>query len=89
MDANRAVPAGSMNRHPNGLLDPFVTLPGVRKLTYFTRVADQRPRTRYAEGPCGPCARNPQHPSLRRIGPAADAPGEKGRMDGGSFALRR
>ena len=72
MEANRAAPAGSMNRHPNGPLDPFATLPGVHKRMSFTQVADQRPRPRYDEGSYRPYAQNPQHLSPRRK-PAAEA----------------
>ena len=78
-----------MNRYPNGLLDPFVTLPGVRKLTYFTRVADQRPRTWYAEEPCGPYARNLRHLSPWQIGLAVKVTGEKGWTDDRLFAPRQ
>ena len=61
MTPARAVVVSLMDRYLRGLLDPFVTLLEVHKLTYFTQVAGEHLRLRFAKGHYGPYAENLRH----------------------------
>ena len=61
MTAGRAALVGLMDRYLGGLLDPFITLLEVHKLTYFMQVAGEPLRLRYQTGPYGPYAENLGH----------------------------
>ncbi len=61
MTPGRAALVGLMDRYLRGLLDPFVTLLEVHKLMYFTQVAGQPLKLRFAKAPYGPYAENLRH----------------------------
>ena len=61
MTPGRAALVGLMDRYLAGLLDPFVTLLEVHKLTYFMQEAGEPLRLRYRKGPYGPYAENLRH----------------------------
>ena len=61
MTPGRAALVGLMDRYLAGLLDPFVTLLEVHKLTYFMQEAGEPLRLRYRKGLYGPYAENLRH----------------------------
>jgi len=61
MTPGRAALVGLMPRYLSGLLDPFLTLLEVHKLTYFLQAADEPLRLTFTEGPYGPYAENLRH----------------------------
>jgi hypothetical protein len=61
MTSGRAALIGLMDRYLAGLMDPFVTLLEVHKLTYFMQEAGEPLRLRYVEGFYGPYAENLRH----------------------------
>lgn len=58
MTAGRAALVGLMDRYLGGLMDPFVTLLEVHKLTYFMQAAGEPLRLKYQKAPFGPYAEN-------------------------------
>ena len=61
MTPGRATLIGLMRRYLDGLLDPFVTLLELHKLTYFMQVAGEPLRLRYKAAAYGPYADNLRH----------------------------
>ena len=61
MTPGRAALIGLMDRYLRSLLDPFVTLLEIHKLTYFMQVAGQQLRLKYVKGIYGPYAENLRH----------------------------
>ncbi|RME72876.1 MAG: Appr-1-p processing protein [Planctomycetota bacterium] len=61
MTPARAALIGLMDRYLAGLLDPFVTLLEVHKLTYFMQAAGEPLRLRFRKGHYGPYAENLRH----------------------------
>lgn len=61
MTAGRAALVGLMERYLAGLMDPFVSLLEVHKLTYFMQTAGEPLRLNFAKGPYGPYAENLRH----------------------------
>lgn len=61
MTAGRAALIGLMHRYLAGLMDPFVTLLEVHKLTYFMQAAGEPLRLRHAKERYGPYATNLRH----------------------------
>ena len=68
MTPGRAVLVGLMDRYLSGLLDPFVTLLEIHKLTYFMKISGEpaMQRLQVVKGPYGPYATNLTH-VLREI----------------------
>jgi O-acetyl-ADP-ribose deacetylase (regulator of RNase III) len=66
MTAGRAALLGLMNRYLAALMDPFISLLEVHKLTYFLQAAGEPLRLRYVKAPLGPYAENLRH-VLREI----------------------
>ena len=61
MTPGRAALVGLMDRYLRGLLDPFVSLLEVHKLTYFMQVAGEPLKLRFTKAPYGPYAENLRH----------------------------
>lgn len=61
MTPGRAALVGLMHRYLSGLLDPFLTLLEVHKLTYFLQAANEPLRLTFTKGPYGPYAENLRH----------------------------
>jgi O-acetyl-ADP-ribose deacetylase (regulator of RNase III) len=61
MTPGRAALIGLMDRYLRGLMDPFVTLLEIHKLTYFMQEAGEPLRLRYVAAPYGPYAENLRH----------------------------
>ena len=61
MTPGRAALVGLMHRYLSGLLDPFVTLLEVHKLTYFLQAANEPLRLTFTKGRYGPYAENLRH----------------------------
>lgn len=61
MTAGRAALIGLMDRYLAGLMDPFISLLEVHKLTYFMQEAGEPLRLRYVKAPYGPYAENLRH----------------------------
>jgi O-acetyl-ADP-ribose deacetylase (regulator of RNase III) len=61
MTPGRAALVGLMDLYLRGLLDPFVSLLEIHKLTYFMQEAGEPLRLRFAKGPYGPYAENLRH----------------------------
>lgn len=61
MTAGRAALVELMDRYLRGLLDPFVTLLELHKLTYFMQEAGEPLRLRYTKASYGPYAENLRH----------------------------
>jgi O-acetyl-ADP-ribose deacetylase (regulator of RNase III) len=66
MTPGRAALVGLMERYLGGLMDPFVSLLEVHKLSYFMQEAGEPLRLRYVKAPYGPFAENLSH-VLKRI----------------------
>ncbi|MEJ7809339.1 MAG: macro domain-containing protein [Gemmatimonadaceae bacterium] len=58
MTAGRAAVVGLMDRYLAGLMDPFVSLLEVHKLSYFMQEAGEPLRLQYVKGSYGPYAEN-------------------------------
>jgi hypothetical protein len=58
MTPGRAALVGLMDRYLAALLDPFVTLLEVHKLSYFMQEAGEPMKLHYVQGPDGPYAEN-------------------------------
>jgi O-acetyl-ADP-ribose deacetylase (regulator of RNase III) len=61
MTPGRAALIGLMDRYLAGLMDPFISLLEVHKLTYFMQEAGEPLRLRYVKAPYGPYAENLRH----------------------------
>jgi O-acetyl-ADP-ribose deacetylase (regulator of RNase III) len=61
MTPGRAALIGLMDRYLRGLMDPFVTLLEIHKLTYFMQEAGEPLKLRYVAAPYGPYAENLRH----------------------------
>jgi O-acetyl-ADP-ribose deacetylase (regulator of RNase III) len=61
MTPGRAALIGLVDRYLRGLMDPFVTLLEIHKLTYFMQEAGERLKLRYVPAPYGPYAENLRH----------------------------
>jgi O-acetyl-ADP-ribose deacetylase (regulator of RNase III) len=61
MTPGRAALIGLVDRYQRGLLDPFVTLLEIHKLTYFMQESGEPLRLRFVPAPYGPYAENLRH----------------------------
>ena len=84
MTPGRAALIGLMDRYLAGLMDPFISLLEVHKLTYFMQEAGEPLRLRYVKAPYGPYAEN-----LRQVLTSIEGHFVSGYADGGDDPERQ
>lgn len=84
MTPGRAALVGLMDRYLAGLMDPFISLLEIHKLTYFMQEAGELLRLRYVKAPYGPYAEN-----LRQVLTSIEGHLVSGYGDGGDDPERQ